>query len=264
MQIITDLFPLDFPKEHCGLTIGNFDGVHRGHLFLLNHLRTLLPQTAPLIVYTFTDHPTHILSPHSPTASLYTLDHKLKILRENQVDYTILTPFTQKIAQIPYDAFLTELKEKLGFTTLVLGQGARFGKDKQGTQERVCTIAKKLDFHVEYLPKLQINAATVSSSQIRTLISQGQFSEVSSYLGRPYSLYAPLRLEQTHYSLPIPLLSLPPQGSYLVRIVYNAETYPAQLHIDREVGQIPITFIEDKPQLYADAFAEVYFMEKIR
>lgn len=256
MEIITDSH-IPF-LNNCGLTIGTFDGVHLGHLFLLHYLRSKLPKNIPLVVYTFTNHPTHVLSHLTPIPLIYTIEHKLKILQELGVDYTILSPFTKEVAGTPYDQFLIHLKKIVGFAYLVLGEQASFGKNKEGDKKNVHNLSKQLDFHVEYLPKFQLNDEPLSSGRIRTLIARAEFVEASRCLGRPYSIYAPLRFNKGNYHMSLCQLCLPPTGTYSVQIVMHNKTLPGYAHLERRSEHIRIETKEPHFPSY-HALTEVIF-----
>lgn len=259
MQIITDLEQTVFPKNSCAITIGNFDGVHLGHLTLLQQMRNFLPKEGILTVYTFTNHPSEVLSHASLIPSIYTLEHKLKIFEEVGVDYAILSPFTKQSAQTGFREFLFAIKKACNLSFLVLGEGAAFGKNKEGTEKAVQNLAKEWNFEAKYLPKKKIEGHLVSSSQIRTLIASGQFASVQHYLGRPYSLYAPLLIRETSTHLAIEKLCLPPSGVYPVEVRASAHVYSAQAHIDRHNQLVHLVF--DPAHSPAEtSFVEVIFL----
>lgn len=258
MHIVTDINTPLLLRKPCALTIGNFDGVHLGHLSLLQHLRSLLPKDGILTVFTFTNHPSHVLTHLAPIPFIYTVEHKLKILKENQVDYVLLSPFTKELAQTPFDLFLTQLKETVGFSYLVLGKGASFGKNKEGTEENVKQFAKQCGFHVEYLPKLHVDHETLSSGNIRTLIAEAKFAQVKQCLGRPYSIYAPLIFQNQHYHMKLNQLCLPPSGSYPVSVCIEEKNHLANAHIDRHSQLIRIEFI-DPISIEHTSLAEIIF-----
>ncbi len=179
MLLITNLN--DLPPVPCGLTIGTFDGVHRGHQYLLSHLRSHLLPGELLAVVTFSTHPSDLFPPQVPL--IYPTSQKVQLLFACGVDLILLLPFDEYLANLPFDTFLTLLKEKLPFRYLLLGEGARFGKGKQGDEAAVRALAPTLHFTVEYLPKQE----PISSRAIRRLIEQGDFTQASLFLGRPYS-----------------------------------------------------------------------------
>ncbi len=258
MHVITDLN--EFPSVTCGLTIGNFDGVHLGHQSILHELRKRLSPQEALAVFTFSNHPTHVLSPLTPLPLIYTLEHKLKVLSEQNVDYTILVPFTAEFANTPYDLFLTRLKQQIPFKHLILGQGSKFGKNKEGNEANVRKIASQLDFQVDYLPKLELAKDQLSSGHIRTLIAEGHLSQVNRCLGRPYSLYAPLHRQHNHHVLHVPHLCLPPTAIYPVQLKLEGSSYLGRAHIDRPHSSIRVDVVNHLPILITPPMAELIFL----
>lgn len=240
MLLITDLntIPPDFPP--CGLTIGSFDGVHLGHQALLKTLREKIGPTAPLVVFTFSNHPSHHFNPNNPVPLICPPLQKAKLLETYGADVVILTPFTLDFSQTEFDVFLSTLKKKLKFTHLVLGTGATFGRHKQGNEENVGKMAFQLDFQVEYLPKSKLHGEAISSGRIRSYITQGAFDKVEEGLGRPYSLLGHLVEEGSYYVMKAEGLCLPPKGSYSVMLKAGSEKHPAKADVDPLKHQICI------------------------
>jgi riboflavin kinase / FMN adenylyltransferase len=233
MLIITDLkdVPLGFPP--CALTIGSFDGVHMGHQALLDELKRCVGPGAPIVVFTFSNHPSHHLTPDRAVPLICSPQHKAKLLGQYGADLVILIPFTAEFAECLFDQFLQLLKDKLSFTHLVLGTGATFGKGREGNESNVRALADELRFHVEYLPKFNLHGSPISSGRIRTLINQGEFTKVEECLGRPYSLLGRLgNAEGGHYVMESKGLCLPPDGNYPVHLKVGVEELPAKAVVD--------------------------------
>lgn len=246
MLLITDLndtFSLDQP---CGLTIGSFDGVHLGHQALLKHLRAKLPPKALLAIFTFSNHPSHFFVPHAPISLITPPLQKVQLLENYGADIIFLVPFTDAFAKTSFEMFLTSLKRRLGFSHLALGSGATFGKNKEGNEVNVRRFAAELKVEVDYLHKYLVNGTPVSSGRIRTLISQGVFSEVQNCLGRPYSLMGRLIQQKDHYLLPFPGICLPPEGRYPIRLKTSAQTYQGIAHLACQKELIRLDIQEDR------------------
>jgi len=217
----------ELPEFNCtsGLTIGSFDGVHLGHQALLRHLRSKLKSGEKLVVLTFANHPSHILKHRTSAPLIISPEHKRALLEEFGVDVLLLIPFTTEFARTSFEQLLRALKEKIHFTHLVLGDGASFGQNREGDETSVRKLAAQLQFEVEYMPKLELNHQVISSALIRALIASGKLKEAGAYLGRPYSIYAPLKQVEAHWSVQGSDLCLPPDGSYPVLV---QQTGPAQ------------------------------------
>lgn len=196
MKICHSLYDLPTPVA---LTIGNFDGMHQGHLTLLNRLKSFGKKTA---VVTFSNHPQNILNPTHPFKIITPLPVKLYLLEKENIDFTVVLPFTKELSEMQFDQFLAQVP----LTHLILGSDAAFGKNKQGNPKAVITWGEKHHIHVEYIEKIPL----VSSTAIRKSIQQGDFTEAQKLLGHPCYLYIPphtVKFTQTD-------LALPPDGIY--------------------------------------------------
>lgn len=238
MLLVTSLDALPDVPSSCGLTIGSFDGVHLGHQALLTRLRQALPSGAPLAVLTFSNHPSHYLTPATPVPLIYPPLQKVRYLEEQGVDLVILIPFDATFSQTPYDEFLGALTKTLGCSHLILGSGAVFGKGREGHEVNVRRLAPSLGLQVDYVPKLMLHGHPVSSGRIRALIAAGKFKEAEECLGRPWSLMGrfeggnlgdlgqgQLQGSQGGNALPAGGLCLPPEGTWPVRIKIGEKIY---------------------------------------
>jgi len=171
MHIYTSLSQL--PKTKIALTIGSFDGVHRGHQALLTKLKSYGIATG---VLTFPTHPLQTLRPPAPTP-ITSLPEKLQLLEKFGIDCVIVLPFPE-IMNIPYDEFLNLFP----LSHLLLGEGSAFGKNREGTQTNVEAWGKKHHVHVEYMKKIE----NISSSQIRAAIKVGNLALAETLLGHKY------------------------------------------------------------------------------
>ena len=181
---IKELPSFDLSKK-IALTIGSFDGVHLGHLALFKRLREKVGEKGITAVFTFKNHPSTLLSGRPPVKLLTTPEEKLHLLKQAGIDLVILVEFTPEFMAQPFDLFLKNLKSHLPFSFLVLGEGAAFGKNKQGDKAHVSQLAKELKCEVEYLQKTTLNGQPISSGTIRKLIAEGNLALASSLLGRP-------------------------------------------------------------------------------
>jgi len=151
------------------LTIGMFDGVHSGHRYLFSEMK----KKGASFVLTFSNHPAEILRGKAPSL-LTTLQEKLRLIEEVGIDGIILLPFTQELANQPYDLFLQSIHARLPFTFLMLGEGAAFGQGNRGTALTVAELGKQLGFEPIYLPKLTVDGLPVSSERIRRLLASSR------------------------------------------------------------------------------------------
>ena len=172
-------------------TIGFFDGVHRGHRYVLQQLcRQAEEHSLPSMAITFDRHPRQVVDTSWHPLLLTTLDEKIELLRQTNVDLLVVLPFDEQMARLSARDFMRlVLKERLGVSLLLTGYDNRFGHRTADSRE---------DFHdyVRYGGEtgIEVTAATalpgghVSSSSIRRLLSEGYVGEAAKCLGRPYSL----------------------------------------------------------------------------
>lgn len=171
-------------------TIGFFDGVHRGHKWLLQQ-QDEIARTHNLkrVVVTFAKHPSTVLLGCDATNQLCTLEQKLAWIEEAGVDYTVVLDFDDKIANMTADDFMYfVLKIKLHTKILLTGYDHHFGKGGYDTFEDYCRYGKAIGIQVyQGLPHYD-NGKAISSSLVRREIEVGHMEEVAHYLGRPYTL----------------------------------------------------------------------------
>ncbi len=225
---LEDIPPLLPP---CGLTIGNFDGMHPGHQYLFETLRRTIGEAGKLVVLTFNNHPADVLPGRARTPLLCSLSYKLKLIERAGADLVIALDFTKECAETPYDVFLHGLKQQLPFSHLVLGKGASFGKNRAGNEENVSKLAQELNFQVSYLEKQSADGEPISSGLIRASLEQGDLKKVNSLLGRPYTLYGKVK----NGVLETQDLCLPPPGFYPLLIRTERSQFPAAARITDKV-----------------------------
>lgn len=156
------------------LTIGFFDGVHLGHQALLKKLREKPYAT----ILTFSNHPRSVLRPPAPELLI---SYELRIERlKNFADQVIVVPFTIEFASLSY----RELLDQFDLSHIVLGEGAVFGKNREGNETAIAQYGAENGIVVEYVPKLNLNGEPVSSSRIRHALASSQLDLAQNLLGR--------------------------------------------------------------------------------
>ena len=175
-----------FPKP-IALTIGTFDGVHLGHKRLLDKVNEFKGADGTSAVLTFSNHPYEVLSPGVQIPMLSTPAEKAKLFEQAGIDLAIIIEFTPELADMPYDVFVKKIRSSLPFSNLVLGQGATFGRNREGNQENLLALGEHLDFSVTYMDKLPSkNGEPISSKRVRSYFQMCKFKEAEELLGRPY------------------------------------------------------------------------------
>ncbi|MDR1888735.1 MAG: bifunctional riboflavin kinase/FAD synthetase [Zoogloeaceae bacterium] len=172
------------------LTIGNFDGVHRGHQTLLAHLiATARRGGLPAAVMTFEPHPREFFSPATAPARLSTLREKLEAFAAAGVDEVYAIRFNAAFAALSAEAFVEEtLHSGLHVRHLIIGDDFRFGAERQGNFSYLQAAGRRLGFKVEAMPTVSHARERVSSSAIRTALATGDCAKAETFLGHPYAI----------------------------------------------------------------------------
>jgi riboflavin kinase/FMN adenylyltransferase len=175
------------------VTIGVFDGVHRGHQHLV---RTLLEaarlEDLATAAITFNPHPRAVLRPGTPVTYLTSLEERVEQLQALGLDAVAVLPFTSELAQLSPDDFLSMLVEELQMRLLVVGPDFALGRDRTGSIGVMRAAGERLDFRVEVAPLLAEEGEKVGSTAVRQALAEGDIERVARLLGRPFSLRGPV------------------------------------------------------------------------
>jgi riboflavin kinase/FMN adenylyltransferase len=179
----------------CALTIGNFDGVHRGHQAMLALLKNEARHRGiPSCAVTFEPHPRDYFAafarkPELAPARIATLRDKLSELERCGIDQCVILPFNARLASQPPEVFIREvLLEGLGARYVLVGDDFRFGLKRAGDYAMLDAAGDRLGFDVARMNSYEVSKTRVSSSAVRDALAQGDMARVSSLLGRPYSI----------------------------------------------------------------------------
>lgn len=177
------------------LTIGNFDGVHRGHQAILALLRSEASSRGlQSCVLTFEPHPKDYFAkalnkPQIAPARIGTLRDKLTDLASNHIDQTVILPFTATLAaQSPQDFVSQVLVQALGVRYVLVGDDFRFGKQRAGDYALLDTLGKEMGFEVARMNSYEVHGLRVSSSEVRAALQEGRMQDAARLLGRPYTI----------------------------------------------------------------------------
>ena len=190
MRII-DRIEKDFPKlVRPVLTIGNFDGVHRGHQALFERVKEWAKEIeGQSVVMTFHPHPMVVLSPENRPQFITPYERKLQLIEDSGVDVTIVAPFDRDFARVSAPHFIEEfLVERIRVRAIVVGHDYRFGRNREGDTRLLKEMGKRFGFEVETVAGIEIDGILVSSTAIRKLIKDGDLQRANKLLGRPYEI----------------------------------------------------------------------------
>ena len=171
------------------LTIGNFDGVHRGHARIINQVVCLAAEMdlEPALM-TFHPHPHILFAPDKPHRQLYGLRQKLAYMQELGIRRVIVMRFNETFSRIPAERFMTMLREDFSVGALVLGRDYRFGHKRQGNVAMLQDDADRNGYRLELIDDQKEGGERIASRQIRELVARHDFMQAERLLGRPYAL----------------------------------------------------------------------------
>jgi len=174
--------------DRIALTIGNLDGVHRGHQAMLTRLSEAAEDLAlPSAVLTFDPHPREFFAPDSAPPRLSTLRDKLERFASNGVARVHVARFDARLAKLSAEEFIEQvLVRKLKVGWILVGDDFRFGRDRVGDLALLRTSAAS--FSVEAMPTVMIDGERASSSAVRAALAAGDVERATRLLGRPYTM----------------------------------------------------------------------------
>jgi riboflavin kinase/FMN adenylyltransferase len=176
------------------LALGNFDGVHLGHQAIFHHVRSRVQAIQGTgMVFTFEPHPLRVLRPEHAPPLLTTFEQKMRLIAAEGIDVGLRVAFTDVFAkQQPHEFIQEVLCRTIGARELVVGYDFRFGHQRAGTVEHLQEAAVTHGYRVTVVPAISVAGLTVSSSNIRKLIRQGDVEGASRLLGRYYAIEGPV------------------------------------------------------------------------
>lgn len=179
----------------CALTIGNFDGVHRGHQAMLALLRSEAQHRGlPSTVLTFEPHPRDYFAavsarPELAPTRIATLRDKLQELQRCGIDQVVILPFDQRLAGLSPEAFIQQvLLDGVGARYVLVGDDFRFGAKRAGDYNLLDAAGARLGFDVARMLSYEVHGLRVSSSAVRDALAAGDMDRTATLLGRPYSI----------------------------------------------------------------------------
>jgi riboflavin kinase / FMN adenylyltransferase len=183
----------DLSLQNAWLTIGIFDGVHRGHQEILRPLVAGAHAAGePAVVMTFDPHPAIVLGGKTDFRSLTTLEERLALLESLGVDVVITQEFSREFANQTAEAFMRNIAQVMGLRHLVIGYDTALGRGREGDAARLSQIGNELGYTVRVIPPLSDENGVISSSRIRRYIANGDVSAAAGDLGRYYELTGPV------------------------------------------------------------------------
>ena len=244
------------------VTVGTFDGVHRGHALVLDRTAAQAHDRGmPAVAVTFDPHPLQIVNPSAAPPLLTSWEEKLEALSQTPIDYLAVVPFTQQLASYSAEQFVEQvLIRRFGMRELLIGHDHGFGRGRAGDVESLRMIGRRRGFPVEVVQAvLGSDGAPISSTTIRRAIAHGDLARASDGLGRRYWMSGRvasgegrgrgLGFPTINLELGSPRKLLPPHGVYAVRVDARAGAFGGMMNL----GTRP-TFGDDRQSLEIHVF----------
>ena len=239
------------------IAIGNFDGVHCGHRWIIEHARNHARALgAKCIAVTFDPHPVRVLRPEAAPRLITTMPERLRLLAETGLDATVVLPFTKEFSHMPAEAFARDvLHQGLNAVEVHEGDTFRFGYQAQAGITELIELGRKYGFAVMAHHTRTVRGLPVSSSQIRQRIAAGDLTAARPLLGRPFSILStPARGRGIGSEQTVPTINL---ASYFELIPANG-VYITRMKIGDGPGAPifdAVTNAGNRPTFGADSFA---------
>lgn len=279
MELIRGIHNIKAKHRGCVLTIGNFDGVHLGHLSVLAQLKQSSAELSlPALVMTFDPQPVEVLSPQVAPARLIRWREKYNLLQAQAIDRLLCIRFNPELAQLSPTEFVSELLVKrLGVKHIVVGDDFRFGCKRMGDFKLLTKLGQQFGFTVEDTRSCMINGIRVSSTAIRQAIANNQFNLAQQLLGRPYSVWGTvIHGEKKGRTIGFPTANIllnrkvsPVQGVFVVKAKFDNKTYAGVANVGfrptlaGKQNQLEVHLFDYTGDLYQKRI-EVVFCEKLR
>ena len=259
------------------VTMGNFDGLHRGHMTLIN--KTLEEKKLKSVVLSFYPHPSAFFSKEQNFKTILSSHEKQYLLENINIDYFVEYPFTKEFSQLSAKDFAKDIVvNKLNCKTLIIGNNCRFGKGGEGSVSTACEYGRLFGFKVIILQPVLLNNDRISSTKIRELILSSNLENANEYLGRNYFIRGHVvsgkKLGRklgfpTANIIPCKNKLLPPNGVYITSTIIKNESFSSvtNIGVNPTVDGKEITaetFILDFSKDIYGEIIQVDFHKKIR
>jgi FAD synthase len=220
IRVVTGVDALVRDDERLLFAVGVFDGLHRGHAYLLARLRrAAAAHAARPAVVTFDAHPDAIILGHAPALLLDPIE-RLGRLASAGVAVTVVQHFDEALRRTPYDVFVSKIAERTHLAGFLMTPEAAFGHERRGTPEALGALGRRLGYDVVVVPPYELDGGPVRSERIRRCIAEGDLAEARRLMGRSLAVVgtvAPVSpgLVELTFDMPV---ALPPAGRYRASI----------------------------------------------
>jgi riboflavin kinase/FMN adenylyltransferase len=279
MHIIRQLDNLPAEARGGAVAIGNFDGVHRGHVEIVRRLLERAGNVAgPAIVFTFDPHPVRLLRPEQCPPPLTWTERKAELLAAHGVDWIVAYPTDEALLRLSAQEFFDQIvRDKLAARAMVEGPNFFFGHNREGTIERLGELTAAAGMTLDVVPPVEEDGGLVSSSRVRQLLLAGDVDAANRLLGVPYRIRGMVTHgagRGTKIGFPTANLAaidtlLPAEGVYAGRAWVDGRRWPAALSLgpsptfDDATVRVEAHLIDHSEILYGQPM-EVDFVARLR
>lgn len=265
-------------EEDTVISLGKFDGIHRGHELLMERLAEKKREGLKAAIFTF-DIPPRRNVQHVEAKVLTTNEEKMHIFKEMGIDYLIECPFTEEVMHMEPEDFIRMLVERLHVKCIVAGEDFRFGHNRRGDYRMLQEYAGKLGYEALILKKMKEDARDISSTFVREEIAAGNIEKANHLLGYRYFVKGMVKHgNQIGRTIGIPTINLippeekllPPFGVYVSEVAIGEERYQGVTNVGCKPtieGNNPVgveTYLLDFHENVYDRIVTVEFISKIR
>jgi riboflavin kinase/FMN adenylyltransferase len=260
-------------------TVGNFDGLHRGHRAIIDRVLERSREVGgESLVITFDPHPLRVVAPERAPRMLTTRRQKLALLEAAGVDFLLILPFTMELATLPAAEFVRRyLAEGLGAHEVFVGANFNFGRGREGNADLLVRLCEDLGIRAAQVEEVRTLDSPISSSRIRRALLSGEVELARELLGRPYSIEGSVVHGATRgAALGFPTANLnaqnelvPQDGVYVTETVIEADALPSVTNIGTrptfEAGSYAVeTHVLDAPGDLYGRQLEIRFLARLR
>ena len=274
-----DQFPSDIKSV---LTLGTFDGVHKGHKYVLKRMNEIAKKEGgESVLLTFYPHPRHVLQPEDQKLKLLnTIEEKIKELEKSGIQHFVIHEFTKDFSRTKSVNFIRDLLvNKLKMKHMVVGYDHHFGRNREGSYDELIEFSELYNFKLEQIPPQDESEVTVSSTKIRKLLSAGIIEKANAYLGYNYLINGVVVVgNKIGRTIAYPTANIlienkwkliPGDGVYVVKVVLKNKQYFGMLNIgnkptlDQGKHSLEVHIFDFSDDVY-DFDIKVEFLKRLR
>lgn len=270
MKVYRDFEEIEYDKNTV-LTVGTFDGVHRGHKTILNRLNEISEaENLRTVVLTMEPHPRIVLQKGDklPIYLLTNINERINEFRKHGIQNCVVMTFSYEFSQIPAEVFIREyLSKKVGLKKILIGYDHMFGKNRDGDEALLQKLSDELDFEIERIEAMEDNDVIISSTKIRNALKSNQIEKANKMLGYEYMIQGVVvKGDGRGKTLGFPTANIippnlykliPANGVYIVSSEIDGKQYYGLANIgtrptfhDQDSSTIEVHFLELDENLY--------------